>query len=163
MVGRALGALFVGFLAVGLFGGGCGSNSDGAGCVGVACGPPKCGQTCGYTCGCCDSCPTGDQLLENGALYVCQNGCYELVASDAGSDAPNDASSDAANDALSDGIDCSNVGCSPPPLCSEGCTAVCGCCACGQGDTISTEAGTLVCNGGCYELQTEAGSDAAAD
>jgi hypothetical protein len=53
---------------------------------------------------------------------------------------------------------CANVGCALPPLCSQGCTAVCGCCACAPGDRN----GDLVCVGGCYApLQsTDAGSDA---
>lgn len=48
------------------------------------------------------------------------------------------------------GIDCSLVGCGAPPLCSTGCTETCGCCACGEGEQIAGEAGTLVCTGGCY-------------
>lgn len=50
----------------------------------------------------------------------------------------------------SGGIDCSNVGCGAPPLCSEGCQATCGCCACGEGEQITVDGGILVCTGGCY-------------
>jgi len=44
------------------------------------------------------------------------------------------------------GLDCSNVGCGAPPLCSVGCRAACGCCPCADG----ARAGDLVCTGGCY-------------
>jgi hypothetical protein len=43
-------------------------------------------------------------------------------------------------------VDCATVGCSAPPLCSAGCTATCGCCACAEGE----HSGDLVCHGGCY-------------
>ena len=43
-------------------------------------------------------------------------------------------------------VDCSTIGCAPPPMCSVGCTAVCGCCACGEGTTQ----GDLICTGGCW-------------
>src|SRR5688572_3328720 len=55
---------------------------------------------------------------------------------------------------------CANVGCSPPPLCSQGCQAACGCCDCAPGE----RSGNLVCaSGGCYEPApaTDGGSDAA--
>ena len=45
------------------------------------------------------------------------------------------------------GRDCSNVGCAPPPMCSTGCTEVCGCCSCLEGVTM----GNLVCVGGCWD------------
>src|SRR5688572_20605488 len=54
---------------------------------------------------------------------------------------------------------CANVGCSPPPLCSQGCQAACGCCACAPGQ----RSGNLVCaSGGCYEPApaTDGGSEA---
>ena len=42
---------------------------------------------------------------------------------------------------------CAMVGCSPPPLCSEGCTAPCGCCPC----TTGQRSGDLICTkNGCY-------------
>jgi hypothetical protein len=44
-------------------------------------------------------------------------------------------------------IDCSTIGCAPPPMCSSGCTAVCGCCACGEGMVE----GDLICAGGCWK------------
>lgn len=43
-------------------------------------------------------------------------------------------------------VDCSNAGCAAPPLCSTGCTAVCGCCPCAEGTVQSG----LRCTGGCY-------------
>lgn len=43
--------------------------------------------------------------------------------------------------------DCALVGCSEPPLCSEGCTAPCGCCFCTPGE----RRGDLICTkSGCY-------------
>jgi hypothetical protein len=45
------------------------------------------------------------------------------------------------------GIDCALVGCAAPPLCSTGCTEVCGCCPCVEG----TMENGLVCTGGCWE------------
>jgi hypothetical protein len=44
------------------------------------------------------------------------------------------------------GIDCSMVGCAAPPLCSTGCTEVCGCCPCSEGSLR----GNLVCKNGCW-------------
>ncbi len=43
-------------------------------------------------------------------------------------------------------IDCSQVGCAAPPLCSTGCTAACGCCNCAAG----TMSNGLRCQNGCY-------------
>jgi hypothetical protein len=68
----------------------------------------------------------------DGASYVCSGGCFALV------------------DAGTDGIDCSRVGCSPPPTCDVGCTAPCGCCPCAEGETIGEDGGMLVCSGGCW-------------
>lgn len=48
------------------------------------------------------------------------------------------------------GIDCSNVGCGAPPVCTEGCGAPCGCCPCADGDTEVVNGTTYVCGGGCY-------------
>ncbi len=45
-------------------------------------------------------------------------------------------------------VNCATVGCAAPPLCSTGCTEVCGCCLCGEGTTQ----GNLVCAGGCWAL-----------
>ena len=47
-------------------------------------------------------------------------------------------------------IDCSRVGCAPPPMCSTGCTETCGCCSCAEGEEFQVEGGVLVCTGGCY-------------
>jgi hypothetical protein len=51
-------------------------------------------------------------------------------------------------------IDCSMVGCSPPPMCATGCTATCGCCPCADG----TWQGNLLCQGGCWAV-ADAGAD----
>jgi len=52
---------------------------------------------------------------------------------------------------------CANAGCAAPPLCSTGCTAVCGCCSCLPGQISAN--GSLVCtNNGCYE-PTDGGID----
>lgn len=53
---------------------------------------------------------------------------------------------DASGQAGESSIDCSQVGCSPPPLCSTGCTEQCGCCPCTEGEVQ----GELVCTGGCF-------------
>lgn len=82
----------------------------------------------------------------------------DSVPADAGSDAPTSdgaggdaAPSDAAADApdavpADSGIDCSLVGCGPPPLCATGCQEVCGCCSCAEGEIQ----GALFCQGGCF-------------
>ena len=70
-------------------------------------------------CGCLDG------AMTSGA--TCKNGCF-VRPPDQGT------------------IDCSQAGCAAPPLCSTGCTAVCGCCPCIDG----TIAGGLRCTGGCY-------------
>ena len=57
---------------------------------------------------------------------------------------------------------CAMVGCSEPPLCSVGCTAPCGCCACGLGE----RRGDLICTkSGCYAsaVTPDAGFDQAID
>lgn len=46
-------------------------------------------------------------------------------------------------------IDCSNVGCAPPPFCSEGCTATCGCCGCAEGESQLIGGEPYLCRGGC--------------
>ncbi len=70
-------------------------------------------------------------------------------------DAGKDVAADVAADVAPEGsIDCSRVGCGAPPMCSTGCTEVCGCCSCGDGETQ----GGLVCSGGCW-APAEAGSD----
>jgi len=61
------------------------------------------------------------------------------------------------------GIDCSNVGCAAPPLCATGCTAACGCCSCGDGETSPVDGGFMVCVGGCYELHDAGAADAQSD
>jgi hypothetical protein len=55
-------------------------------------------------------------------------------------------------------INCATVGCSAPPLCSVGCTATCGCCACGEGERKDD----LVCHGGCYAPAGDGGAASAA-
>jgi hypothetical protein len=57
------------------------------------------------------------------------------------------------------GVNCANIGCGLPPLCSEGCRAPCGCCPCAPGERN----GTLICTDrGCYEPAppSDAGADA---
>jgi hypothetical protein len=51
------------------------------------------------------------------------------------------------------GPNCSTVGCAQPPMCSTGCTEVCGCCPCVEGMTM----GNLVCVGGCWDLLVDGG------
>jgi hypothetical protein len=50
-------------------------------------------------------------------------------------------------------IDCSMVGCALPPACEVGCSEVCGCCPCGEGQVQ----GDRVCRGGCWALGDPAG------
>jgi len=45
---------------------------------------------------------------------------------------------------------CANFGCSPPPLCSTGCLAQCGCCSCGWGEIIEISGKLYECMGPCY-------------
>ena len=54
----------------------------------------------------------------------------------------------------SPGFNCANVGCATPPLCSTGCTEVCGCCPCSEG----AKNGNLVCKGGCWAESGAGGS-----
>lgn len=44
------------------------------------------------------------------------------------------------------GVNCALVGCAAPPLCSTGCTEVCGCCPCSEG----SQSGNQVCTNGCW-------------
>ena len=105
-------------------------------CANAGCAlPPLCGQGCTARCGCC-GCADGQTFHVAGKPYVCQDQCLEPVSEDAGSDAA---------------LDCSTVGCSPPPLCDTGCTARCGCCSCARGETLRLDGGSLVCSDGCYE------------
>jgi hypothetical protein len=75
---------------------------------------------------------------------------------DGGGSSTKDAGQDVAADVAPDvgSIDCSLVGCGAPPMCSTGCTEVCGCCSCGDGETQ----GGLVCTGGCW-APADAGGD----
>ncbi len=66
-----------------------------------------------------------------------------------------DATTDAAPDRA---IDCSNVGCAPPPLCADGCREVCGCCACAEGMPFTMNGSAYVCQGGCYAPVADAGA-----
>jgi hypothetical protein len=68
---------------------------------------------------------------------------------------------DAGSDADASSVDCSLVGCAPPPLCSTGCTEPCGCCPCAEGE-IATRGGTSYrCTGGCFaEVDADASSSA---
>jgi hypothetical protein len=50
----------------------------------------------------------------------------------------------------SGGLDCSTVGCAPPPMCDTGCTAACGCCSCGDGDLFDGPSGPMICQNGCF-------------
>jgi hypothetical protein len=108
--------------------------------------------------------------LALGTVAACGDGASEHVLStaaggaagsstfDAGADAAGSSSFDAgAHDST---IDCSAVGCSPPPLCSEGCQAVCGCCACAEGSTSSIGGTVHVCRGGCYAPSGDAATSA---
>lgn len=56
-------------------------------------------------------------------------------------------------------VDCANVGCAPPPLCSEGCLDACGCCPCADGEIIERTGTSYRCEGGCYAPFTAAGPD----
>lgn len=85
----------------------------------------KCGgcalRYCDEEPGPCD-CGCFDGQVVNGA--TCNGGCFVRPGS----------------------VDCSKVGCAAPPLCSTGCTEVCGCCPCTNGEVQ----GSLRCMGGCY-------------
>src|ERR1043165_9947322 len=48
------------------------------------------------------------------------------------------------------GINCSNVGCGPPPRCDVGCQEPCGCCPCADGSVQVIGGQKYVCGGGCY-------------
>ncbi|HVZ73295.1 MAG TPA: hypothetical protein VHJ20_13035 [Polyangia bacterium] len=51
-------------------------------------------------------------------------------------------------------LDCSLVGCGPPPMCGSQCSTSCGCCPCGEGQRQDD----LVCHGGCW-MPTDASVD----
>lgn len=119
-----------------------GSSSGGVDCSNVGCGaPPLCSTGCQETCGCC-SCGEGEVVNDpqHGPL-VCNGGCYEPAMPDGGS-----------GDA-SDEMDCSLVGCGPPPLCGEACSEFCGCCNCAPNETFMMDGKTYKCaaDGECYE------------
>ena len=47
---------------------------------------------------------------------------------------------------------CANAGCALPPLCSEGCNELCGCCHCYEGEIEARNGAPHRCtNNGCYE------------
>lgn len=48
------------------------------------------------------------------------------------------------------GLDCSTIGCGPPPICGDACDAPCGCCPCGDGEEMSAGGVQYVCAGGCW-------------
>ncbi|MCA9564020.1 MAG: hypothetical protein KC561_11050 [Myxococcales bacterium] len=54
-------------------------------------------------------------------------------------------------------IDCSTAGCAAIPLCSVGCTAVCGCCSCSDGESTDEFGTPHVCVGGCWAPSSDAG------
>jgi hypothetical protein len=117
-------------------------STSGVDCSNVGCAPPPlCSTGCQETCGCCP-CLDGQMMSDpqNGDL-VCNGGCYEPAALDGG--APD----------VSDDVDCSLVGCGPPPICSVGCGEVCGCCGCAPGEMVTMEGKTYQCkaDGACYE------------
>jgi hypothetical protein len=142
-------------------------------CAGIGCSPPPlCSEGCTARCGCC-SCTPG---VRQGDLICTKSGCYaSAVAPDAGPDQAVDAPPADAGQAGAGGsggttgatggttsFSCANVGCSQPPLCSEGCRAPCGCCFCSPG----MRQGDLVCTNGCYApavAPDAAGLDQAAD
>lgn len=146
----ALGALLG--AAIGL-GGACGggvetsttgSATSGADCSKVGCAPaPLCSTGCQESCGCC-SCADGDTMNDpqDGPL-VCNGGCYEPAPSSM----PDGGSSDA-----QDEMDCSLVGCGPPPICGQACSEVCGCCHCAAGEMVIMNGQTYQCadDGACY-------------
>ena len=94
----------------------------------AACKSEECGgcklRYCDEPAGMCD-CGCFDGTVVNGA--TCKDGCFQR---------PPDMGQ----------IDCSNVGCAAPPLCSTGCKSACGCCTCIDGQV----SGGLRCMGGCY-------------
>jgi hypothetical protein len=56
-------------------------------------------------------------------------------------------------------VDCSNVGCAPPPLCADGCSETCGCCSCADGEIIERTGTSYRCEGGCYAPLESQGVD----
>ena len=127
-------------------------------CANVGCSEtPLCSEGCRALCGCCPCTPG----VRQGDLICTKSGCYaSAVAPDAGLDQAVDAPPADAGQVGAGGnggttgatggttsFSCANVGCSQPPLCSEGCTAPCGCCPCSPG----VRSGDLVCTtNGCY-------------
>ena len=93
----------------------------------MSCKSEECGgcalRYCDEPAGPCD-CGCFDGQVVAGA--TCKNGCFERPTRQE--------------------LDCGQVGCAAPPLCSTGCTDRCGCCACVDG----TVEGGLKCMGGCY-------------
>ncbi len=131
---------------------GCDSSDDSAKkpdpCANAGCAlAPFCGSPCGAACGCCD-CNEGATFQLSSGSYVCNGGCLAKLTPDGGTDAGSDA-----------GIDCSRVGCAPPPFCDSGCTAPCGCCSCSEGQVQ----GGFVCSGGCFAPISDAATEAATD
>jgi hypothetical protein len=98
--------------------------------------------------------------LALGTVAACGDGASEHVSSTAAGGAAGSSSFDAGADTHDSTIDCSAVGCSPPPLCSEGCQAVCGCCACAEGSTSSIGGTVHVCRGGCDAPSGDAATSA---
>lgn len=45
---------------------------------------------------------------------------------------------------------CAMAGCAAPPLCAEGCTALCGCCLCTEGEARDIDGLKHACVGGCW-------------
>lgn len=118
------------------------STGSGVDCSVVGCGaPPLCSTGCQEACGCCP-CGEGEVVNDpqNGPM-VCKGGCYEPAPLDGG--APD----------VSDDVDCSVVGCGPPPICGMACGEVCGCCNCAAGEMITVEGKNYKCtaDGACYE------------
>jgi hypothetical protein len=70
--------------------------------------------------------------------------CGETTSSTSAVDSGSDANADSSN------VDCSLVGCAQPPLCSTGCTEVCGCCSCGEGQIEVRSGASYRCVNGCY-------------
>jgi hypothetical protein len=93
----------------------------------ASCKSEECGgcrlRYCDAPAGACD-CGCFDGDVVNGA--TCKDGCFVRPSRQ--------------------DVDCSNVGCAPPPLCATGCTEACGCCSCADGEVQNG----LLCVGGCY-------------
>jgi len=108
------------------------------------------GAAVGLAAGCGDGSPEHLETTSAG-------GSAGSSSMDAAPDVKADA--DSAADATPDrAIDCSNVGCAPPPLCETGCQEVCGCCACAEGMPFSMNGTAYICQGGCYAPVVDAGA-----